>query len=130
MIKATSKATPYQVQFTNGKHTALADTKYYETGGDAGFQPHELLEAALATCMNMTARMYAAKHAVPLKQVVTKVLLDRSGEEQVVFNCVVELKGKLTFEQKQAILAAARACPVRKTLLRGVRFKDEKLEKI
>jgi uncharacterized OsmC-like protein len=40
------------------------------------------------------------------------------------------LKGKLTFEQKQAILAAARACPVRKTLLRGVRFKDEKLEKI
>jgi putative redox protein len=124
MIKATSKTKPYQVQFTNGKHSALADTIKDKGGGEAGFRPHELLEAALAACMNMTATMYASKHAIPLRQVVTKVSLHRSGDEQVVFKCVVELKGRLTAEQKEATLASARACPVRKTLLRGAKFAD------
>lgn len=124
MIKATSKTIPYQVKFTNNRHIAIADSSYYGNGGNAGFRPHELLEAALATCMNMTATMYALKHDIPLKQVITKVSIDRSGEAEVIFNCVVELKGKLTAEQKEAILAATRACPVRKTLLRGVKFAD------
>ena len=88
------------------------------------FRPHELLEAALATCMNMAATMYAEKHVIPLVQVVTKVTLDRSGSEQVVFSYSVELSGELTVQQKEAIMSAMRVCPVRKTLSRGVRFLD------
>jgi len=124
MIKAISKATPYQVEFSNGQHSALADTTNDKGGGQAGFRPHELLEAALAACMNMTARMYAAKHNIPLEKVVTKISLDRSAEDSVVYNTIVELTGDLTNEQRQAILASARACPVRKTLLKSVKFQD------
>ena len=74
--------------------------------------------------MNMAATMYAANHAIPLTQVITKVTLDRSGSGQVVFGCSVELSGELTVEQRQAIMSAMRVCPVRKTLMRGMRFSD------
>ena len=124
MISTINEAQPYRVQFTDGRHSALADTTQDKGGGESGFRPHELLEAALATCMNMTATMYAAKHAIRLTQVVTKVTLDRSGSGQVVFRYSVELSGDLTVQQREAIMSAMRVCPVRKTLLRGVRFSD------
>jgi len=124
MIQATSKTTPYQVEFTNGCQSALADTTKDKGGCESGFRPHELLEAALAACMNMSATMYAEKHSVPLDGVVTKVSLDRSGSAEVVFNCIVELTGNLTVEQRKAIMNAVHACPVRKTLLRGVKFSE------
>jgi putative redox protein len=124
MISTINQAQPFRVQFSDGRHSALADTTPDKGGGEAGFRPHGLLEAALATCMNMTATMYAAKHAIPLTQVVTKVTLDRSGSEQVVFNYSVELTGALTDQQREAIRSAIRVCPVRKTLSRGVRFLD------
>jgi putative redox protein len=124
MISTISEAPPYRVQFTDGRHSALADTTQDKGGGESGFRPHDLLGAAFAACMNMTATMYAAKHAIPLTQVVTKVTLDRSGSEQVVFGYSVELGGKLTDEQRAAIMSAIRACPIRKTLSRGVRFLD------
>ncbi len=125
MIRAISEATPYKVQFTNGQLSAQADTTRDDGGRGDGFRPHELLEAALATCANIIAMMYAKNHAIPLVQAVVKVTLDRSGSEKVVFNHEVELKGDLTTEQKQAVMSAIRACPVRKTLLRGVSFADE-----
>ncbi len=124
MISTVSEAQPFRVQFSDGQHRALADTSIDKGGGGAGFRPHELLEAALATCMNMAATMYAEKHVIPLVQVVTKVTLDRSGSEQVVFSYSVELSGELTVQQKEAIMSAMRVCPVRKTLSRGVRFLD------
>ena len=124
MIQTNSQPTPFQVQFTNERHSALADTTQDKGGGDSGFRPHELLEAALATCMNMMATMYATKHGIPLAQVVTKVTLDRSGSEQVVFKYVLELKGDLTNEQRKAINSAVLVCPVRKTLSRGFKFMD------
>jgi putative redox protein len=124
MISTINEAPPYRVQFSNGKHSALADTTQDKGGGGSGFRPHELLEAALATCMNMTATMYAAKHTIPLTQVVTKVTLDRSGSGQVFFSYSVELSGELTVQQREAIMSAMRVCPVRKTLSRGVRFSD------
>ena len=127
MIKAISKETPYQVEFTNGHHSAMADATKDKGGAEAGFRPHELLEAALAACMNITATMYAAKHAVPLKQVVTKVSLDRSDSEQVIFDCIVELKGNLTAEQRKALMSAVRTCPVRKTLSRSIKFSEKEL---
>jgi putative redox protein len=46
------------------KTIAIVDTTSGKGGYGDGFHPHELLEAALATCMNMTIRMYAQKHAI------------------------------------------------------------------
>ncbi|MGD0060708.1 MAG: OsmC family protein [Verrucomicrobiia bacterium] len=124
MIQAVNDATPYRVQFSDGRHSAYADTTQDKGGGESGFRPHELLEAALATCMNMAATAYASKHSIPLVRVVTEVSLDRSGSEQALFKYAVELTGDLTVEQREAIMTAVRTCPVRKTLSRHIRFLD------
>ena len=42
---------------------ASSDNTPDKGGKGAGFRPHELLEAALACCMNMSVRMYAESHS-------------------------------------------------------------------
>ena len=66
MVTTLSESHSYLTVFSNGKHTANADTTFDKGGSNLGFRPHELLEAALATCMNMHLRMYAAAMASSL----------------------------------------------------------------
>lgn len=61
MIRASSLDVPYQTAFTNGTLEAVADVPVEKGGAGRGFGPHELLEAAFATCLTMTAQMYAAE---------------------------------------------------------------------
>src|SRR5207247_6316725 len=49
-----------------------------ERRGGCGFGPHQLLEAALATCLTITVRKFAAEHKFPLDSASAEVLLDRS----------------------------------------------------
>ena len=125
MIQAINKELSYQAQFSSKRYCAQADAAQGENGGKLGFRPHELLEAALAVCMNLTAMTYAKNHGVPLVEIITRVSLDWSGSEQVVFHNEIELKGEITVEQRQAVIAAAHSCHVRKLLSRGVRFSDD-----
>lgn len=122
MICATSELTPYQTRFTDGEHQGISDTTADKGGQHSGFRPHDLLEAALATCVNMTVRMYADNHAIPLRSVTTKVSIDRSLPDETVFRYEVDLDGELTPVQKGKLLHAANACPIRRTLSKGIRF--------
>jgi putative redox protein len=122
MIVSKSERTPYRTRFSDGTHEGGADTTADKGGSHAGFRPHDLLEAALANCVNMSVRMYADHHGVPLTGVTTRVTLDRHLPDEVVFQYEVEFEGDLTAEQKRALVAAARACPVRKTLSKRIRF--------
>ena len=122
MISATSETPRYRTRFSNGAQEAFADNTPDKGGGGAGFRPHELLEAALACCINMSVRMAADKHAIPLDAVTTRVRLER-GAEGVLFHTEIELHGdSLTPEQRARLVAAAKACPVRRTLSGSIRF--------
>jgi putative redox protein len=123
MITATSDNPAYLTPFTDGEHHAVADTTKEKGGSGGGFWPHHLLEAALATCINITLRKYADKHAIPLGHPVTKVKLDRSRTGEAIFTYEVELPGNLTAEQRDALLRVAGDCPVKQTLLRTLSFK-------
>jgi putative redox protein len=123
MITATSDNPAYRTLFTDGEHHTVADTTKERGGHDGGFWPHNLLEAALATCINITLRKYAEKHAIPLTNAVTKVKLDRSRPGEAVFGYEVELQGDLTEPQRQALLRAAGDCAVKETLLKRISFK-------
>jgi len=123
MIIATSEDPVYRTPFSDGEHHAVADTTKEKGGNDGGFWPHTLLEAALATCINITLRKYADKHAIPLSAAATKVKLDRSRPEEVIFAYEVELQGNLTAEERHALLRVAGDCPVKQTLLKTVSFK-------
>lgn len=121
MIRAKSQLTPYLTCFSDGEHEGIADTTADKGGQHSGFRPHDLLDAALATCVSMTVRMYADHHGIRLRGATTNVRLDRSPDE-VVFRYEVELDGELTAEERERLLRAAGACPVRRTLSKRIRF--------
>lgn len=123
MIEATSKSVRYQTQLTNGTHSALSDTTREKGGSESGFRPHELLEAALASCMNITIRMYADKHGIALSGVTTRVTLDRSNPEETMFEYEVELQGELSEQDRVRLLDVAGRCPVRRTLSTRLTFR-------
>ncbi len=123
MIKSTEQNAGYIVHFTNGRHTAPGDMPVEKGGLGQGFRPHELLEAALATCLTMTVRIAAEKFGYPLARAGASVEIDRSDPEAVVLDCVLHLEGELDDEQRARLLRAAENCPVGQTLahLQGLR---------
>jgi putative redox protein len=124
MITATSELTPYRTKLSSGTHESIADVGAKDGSAAAGFAPHDLLEAALAACMNITVRMYADHHSIPLRGVTTKVGLTHPQPNEVLFYCEVSFEGDLTAEQKEKLAHAANACPVRKTLSQKIRFES------
>ena len=64
MIRANSTPENYLTTVSNGEFTLPADTTADKGGGGQGFRPHDLLEAALASCMNMSLRMAAQKAGI------------------------------------------------------------------
>jgi len=116
MITCNNESVQYQTTFSNGTHSALSDTTEDKGGNNTGFRPHELLEAALATCLNMHVRMYANTHRYPLEGIKTTVVLDRSHQDEVKFMYAIGLNGPLSSEQKERLYHIANTCPVHKTL--------------
>jgi putative redox protein len=117
MIRSASLDSPYQTAFTNGSHEAVADVPVEKGGTGKGFGPHELLEAAFATCLTMTVQMYAAKYGFPLQAARCEVRIDRSVPDAVTLNYTLSLDGPLlTDEQLVRLREAAGRCPVARTL--------------
>lgn len=122
MIETTSLPERFRTRFTNGRHDIIADAPVDKGGGGAGPGAHELLEAALAVCMNMAVRMNAAEYGIPLESVSTRVKLNRPISEMINFEYTVDLNGPLSDDQRRQLEHAARTCPVRQTLLKRIEF--------
>ena len=123
MIRATTEEERYLTKFTNGTGSGYADASAAQGGTGTSFRPHELLEAALATSVNVTLRMYAEKHGFPLDDVVTEVKLDSSSADESILRYDIELLGTdLTGEQRSELLEVAKGCSVRRILSKPIRF--------
>ena len=124
MISAQNDQPAFRTLFSDGRHEAYADTTADKGGSGAGFRPHDLLEAALATCLNMEVRIYATHHGVPLSEVHTEVRLDRSQAGETIFEYAIRLEGPLSEAQRQKLLQVAKACSVHKTLSKRLSFRQ------
>jgi putative redox protein len=122
MIRASEHSPPFRITFSNDTVSAVSDVPADKGGSGQGFRPHELLEAALATCVNMTVWGYARNHGMALRHVEVTVSLDRTDPAVALFRYDVRCEGDLTPEQRKQLLEIAQHCPVRKTLSRAVRF--------
>ncbi len=122
MVSASSESSPYLTEISNASLTLKADTTKDKGGGGSGFRPHELLEAALAACINIHLRMYADNHGIPLEGVRILVSLDRNEPSKATFGYSIELAGELTAAQRERLLQIAETCPVHNTLLREIGF--------
>ena len=126
MIKVIGEQPPFKTQFTNGTSVSCSDTTPDKGGSGEGFRPHELLEAALANCMNMALRMLAANHSIPLSSVETTVSLNRSVPGEVCFEYSVALTGNLAERDRQRLMEAVKSCPVRETLSKTIVFREKR----
>ena len=126
MIKAFGTEGSIKTEFTNGKITCSSDTTPDKGGKGEGFRPHELLEAALANCMNMALRMLAAQNAIRLSSVETTVCLNRNAPEEVCFEYSVAFPKELAEPDRQRLMEAVNSCPVRETLLKTISFREKR----
>ncbi len=120
MIEATALPAAWQVRFRAGENEGLADTVKGGTGGSAGMRPHELLEAALATCMTISARMALADLGIADGDVSVRVHLER-GESATRFRYELAL-GPALEPHRPAVMERIECSPVRATLSRQLIF--------
>ena len=128
MIRCKSGKVDYEVVFSDGQHETIADATREKGGNESGFRPYDLLEAALATCLNMSVRMNAKKLNIPLTQVTTLVTLDRSSPKETIFKYSVELDEGISPQQRIQLLAETSTCAVRQTLSKTLSF--ERVERL
>lgn len=128
MITATELPDRYQVRFSDGRHDGVADAATVDGGSDAGFKPHALLEAALATCITMTIRMYADRKGLELPALAARVKLDQSRADAPVMRYDVGFGDAVLTEVQSATLRrVAAACPVHKLLGRSISIERSEL---
>ena len=122
---ATSTNAAFRTLVSNDAHTLDADTTAANGGAGNGLRPHDLLEAAVAACMNITARMVAAEEGIDLSGVEVRVELDRTDPRRTAFRSAIELRGDLSDDERGRIADAVQRCPVRQTLSKELCFVED-----
>jgi putative redox protein len=121
MIKTTSTNTDFRCLISNGPITFDSDAPVTKGGSGNGFRPHELLEASLASCINITIRMMAKEKNINLDYVSTAVEIDKS-ESITTFKYKITLDNKLNENDKQFFLNIIDLCAVKQTLSKQLNF--------
>jgi putative redox protein len=83
-------------------------------GDDAGLNPHELLEAALAACTVITLDMYAKRKGISVQTHAEVKTISEGGSTRLVRQ--LKLTGDLTTEQRLRLVEIANLCPIHKIL--------------
>lgn len=122
MVTVDSLDESFRATASNGRVELPIDAPADKGGQGAGFGAHELLETAIAGCLNMAVRMYAAKHGIPLTGVRTRVQIVRPDPGIIRFEQSLEFHGDLSDEQRRALIKVADTCPVRQTLAKKLVF--------
>jgi putative redox protein len=119
-----------------GGHALVADEPTTAGGTDAGPDPYALLLSALGACTSMTLRLYAVGKGWPLREVVVELDIGRAYAEDCA-DCEdpramvdqitrrITVTGDLDAAQRARLAEIAKKCPVHKTLVAGLRVKDE-----
>jgi putative redox protein len=122
MVEATALPAAWQVKFSAGDNEGVADTVKNGAGGTSGMRPHELLEAALATCMNISARMALADLGLPHGEASVRVQVHLEREESAT-RFVYELALDPALEpHRSAVMERMERSPVRATLSKQLIF--------
>ncbi len=99
------------------QHQIVADARL-SSESDAGLNPHDLYDAALAACKAITLLMYAEKSNIPLEDVQITIDRDSSKERSGQYHLQVGLvlNGKLDSTQKERLEHIAAKCPIHKLM--------------
>jgi len=102
-------------EITAGIHKIIADEPLELGGTDTGPGPHEIFEASLAACTIITLQMYADRKQWNLDSADVTVTVDQEGAESHLTRNIT-LRGDLTDEQRDRLIAVADKCPIHKLM--------------
>ena len=107
----------------DGRHHVITDEPESVGGDGSGPSPHELLPAALASCISTQLVMYARTKGWELGEVSVDVVYDHRSTPRR-FAIEIGLGADLTPEQLSRLDAVAAACPVRRAIESGAEFSE------
>lgn len=125
MVISTSRNETYITEIFNGSSKIYSDVTEEKGGSGEYFRPHDLLESAYASCLNITTRMILDSMKLPYDEVTVKVELDRSNEVKTIFKYHIDISGSIDKETKEVVLRKVMNCPVKKTLSKQLEFINE-----
>jgi uncharacterized OsmC-like protein len=122
-----------------GNHRFVADEPAEAGGTDEGPTPYDFLAAALGSCTSMTLHFLAKREKIPLEGVDIVLKHDRMYARDCAdcmsttgyihrFDVEIRLRGILTHEERERLLATAKKCPVYKTLTAEIRIEERLVE--
>lgn len=118
-IQLNSKANAELAQEVHvNAHTFTSDIAIAEGGDDLGPSPHDLYDAALASCKALTLMWYAKKKNINITHIDTRIERDDSQERQGIYKLAATLlvQGEFSDEEFAQISAVAEKCPVHKLM--------------
>jgi putative redox protein len=107
----------------NGRHAIVTDEPAGLGGTDTGPAPHELLAAALASCVSTMIALYANRKQWDIGEISVDVEYDHDSEPRR-FDTTVNLPDGLTQDQIERLQRVADTCPVRRALEAGFSFDE------
>jgi putative redox protein len=107
----------------NGRHTIVTDEPLKLGGTDEGPAPHELLPAALASCIATMIALYAERHGWEVGDARVEVEYDAEPTPRHV-EIQVHLPHSLSAEQVRTLERVADTCPLRRALEAGFEFEE------
>jgi putative redox protein len=107
----------------NGRHSIVTDEPAYLGGTDAGPAPHELLPAAIASCVATTLAMYAQTKGWDVGGVAVDVEYDNEAVPRRL-RIDVRVPDMLAPAQLARLERVARTCPIRRALEAGFVFEE------
>ena len=112
-----------QVIEVDGRHHVLTDEPERLGGDGSAPSPHELLPAALASCISTHLVMYGRTKGCDLGDVSVAVDYDHQATPRH-FAVHILLGAELTRDQLDRLHKVAVSCPVRKALQDGAEFTE------
>ena len=103
-------------------HQIISGVNEKSGGGNEGFDPHELLESALAACTIITVEMYAKRKSWNLQSIEVSVRIETDNAISVVERKIA-IVGNLDDIQRSRLLEIADKCPIHRILTQKMEIK-------
>jgi putative redox protein len=108
----------------DGQHHLVTDEPEAVGGDGSAPSPHELLPAALASCVSTVLVMYGRTKGWELGDVSVDVDYEHASSPRR-FDVRISFTGDLTGEQVARLEKVAETCPVRRSIEAGAEFLEE-----
>ena len=126
-LTASSRSIPGTLRqeiVIDGKHRLITDEPVEVGGEGSAPAPHELLPAALASCVSTTLVMYARRKDWEIGEVRVDVSYDHRATPRRA-DVRISLAADLSTEQLEVLEKVAAACPVRRSIETEFEFDEQ-----